>query len=748
MTDKTVPSKPKKMKDLSREDLVNMNKNELVSKIMQLEAHNSQLKNIISKNVQDSSDKESVGKKKQFDFSNIIGERASHPSQIQIQRLLNFFQQNPELVKGFSKMPSARDAARRKWEKFAVELNRMGGCIKSWKQWTKYWADKKSAVKKKGALRFRTRNEPGGSTIELNSTEEKILALMGAANAAINKQNLKTNSVEDQNATKTASNIFDEMESMCLPEPKASPSSYHDPLEHTMSPNISPKASEPPSPPSPSRSIDTEPETSPRPLSPSGSRIQPSPLELHSESRREPERKYLRARRLDRLQNNPPSNTAANRLRCRRRQVISSSRRSQFATLAEKILSLEEQRIEIDQRNSLIFEKAAEAMMFIGEGMKMCHYRRILLRISYFGWDYQGLAVQEDSSHTIEHHLFHALTKSCLIEKRETSQYHRCGRTDKGVSAFGQVISITLRSKFPPESQNSNISSEMPYCKILNRLLPKEIRALAWMPIPDDKPEFSARFDCKKRQYKYYFPRSSLNIEAMSRACAYLIGSHDFRHLCKMDVGNGVVEFTREIIAADIRAVEEKDNDRPTSMYMLVIEGNAFLWHQIRCIMGVLLLVGNERESPDIVKDLLDIEKISRKPQYNMALDVPLNLYDCTYDLYGEWVYDPDELRNTIAHLQNEWTLYGVKTTMIKDCLNSLETVYDNMSRGKEREDNNDTSERDRVMSHTDCLLQGVKPRVYTPLLERETCSTLEERIDYYRKKRKIEDVAESMNTK
>lgn len=29
---------------------------------------------------------------------------------------------------------------------------------------------------------------------------------------------------------------------------------------------------------------------------------------------------------------------------------------------------------------------------------------------------------------------------------RETSCYHRCGRTDKGVSAFGQVISIDLRS--------------------------------------------------------------------------------------------------------------------------------------------------------------------------------------------------------------------------------------------------------------------------------------------------------------
>lgn len=73
-----------------------------------------------------------------------------------------------------------------------------------------------------------------------------------------------------------------------------------------------------------------------------------------------------------------------------------------------------------------------------------CHYRRLLLRILYFGWNYQGLAVQEDSTQTIEHHLFNALKKSCLIESREKSQYHRCGRTDKGVSAFGQVLILAM----------------------------------------------------------------------------------------------------------------------------------------------------------------------------------------------------------------------------------------------------------------------------------------------------------------
>ena len=36
--------------------------------------------------------------------------------------------------------------------------------------------------------------------------------------------------------------------------------------------------------------------------------------------------------------------------------------------------------------------------------------------------------------------IFAALEKTCLIEDRDKCDYSRCGRTDKGVSAFGQVM--------------------------------------------------------------------------------------------------------------------------------------------------------------------------------------------------------------------------------------------------------------------------------------------------------------------
>jgi len=65
--------------------------------------------------------------------------------------------------------------------------------------------------------------------------------------------------------------------------------------------------------------------------------------------------------------------------------------------------------------------------------------RHVALKIAYLGWSYQGFASQENTSNTVEEKLFEALKKTRLVDDRQTSNYHRCGRTDKGVSAFGQV---------------------------------------------------------------------------------------------------------------------------------------------------------------------------------------------------------------------------------------------------------------------------------------------------------------------
>ena len=84
--------------------------------------------------------------------------------------------------------------------------------------------------------------------------------------------------------------------------------------------------------------------------------------------------------------------------------------------------------------------------------------RHVALRIAYLGWEYQGFAVQENTDKTVEARLFEALLKTRLIQDRQTSNYQRCGRTDKGVSAFSQVSVHKARASAPcPRSGSTRL---------------------------------------------------------------------------------------------------------------------------------------------------------------------------------------------------------------------------------------------------------------------------------------------------
>lgn len=347
--------------------------------------------------------------------------------------------------------------------------------------------------------------------------------------------------------------------------------------------------------------------------------------------------------------------------------------------------------------------------------------RHILLKFYYLGWKYEGFVEQEDTINTVEYYIFKSLKKSCLIENRESSNYHRCGRTDKGVSAFSQVISLDVRSILQTDCQYK-VNDELEYSKILNRILPDSIRCIAWAPVRSD---YSARFDCKFRTYKYFFPRGNLNIEAMKKAASLLIGLHDFRNVCKMDVANGVVNFKRTVVDAQIVCSHDDQSSSSTGydMCFLIIKSQAFLWHQIRCIMGILFLVGQEKEESDIFSHLFNVEKCPRKPQYNLAHELPLNLFYCDYDDDVDWFYDDQELYVVIKKLQEVWTINSIKSTMTRSMLENLESLTKNNIKSNYQ---------------SDCLILGVHSKCYQPLMNRITCESLENRIKHFEKKQKI----------
>ena len=109
----------------------------------------------------------------------------------------------------------------------------------------------------------------------------------------------------------------------------------------------------------------------------------------------------------------------------------------------------------------------------------------------------------------------------------------------------------------------------------------------------------------------------------MKIALDMMVGNHDFCHLCKMDVEK-VYKFERKIHSVGIVRVNDETS------YFLIL-GQAFLWHQIRCIVSILFMVGRGLEEPSVVQELLDIEKNPGKPSSPLAHEFPLVLHHCGF---------------------------------------------------------------------------------------------------------------------
>lgn len=218
-----------------------------------------------------------------------------------------------------------------------------------------------------------------------------------------------------------------------------------------------------------------------------------------------------------------------------------------------------------------------------------------------------------------------------------------------------QVLSIDLRCRqkkglgvvlppcIDPEEiceEDEDTVKELNYCKILNSILPEQIRVLAWSPVQSD---FSARFSCLERTYRYYFPLADLDLDVrpttstsrmiylmsgfltirtslslplsilqrMRQGAQFLLGTHDFRNFCKLD-SNGENCTMRRVIEARIESASHLNPALPVdgdsySLCVLIIKGQSFVWHQIRCIVSILILIGKGLEDPEIVSRLLNL---------------------------------------------------------------------------------------------------------------------------------------------
>ncbi|XP_011621926.1 tRNA pseudouridine(38/39) synthase isoform X1 [Amborella trichopoda] len=332
-----------------------------------------------------------------------------------------------------------------------------------------------------------------------------------------------------------------------------------------------------------------------------------------------------------------------------------------------------------DASNGMHRRKKNSQMNYADYHLKISHQhtkRYIALKIMYLGQRFYGFASEGNKDPTVESELFKALEKTkLLVGDRKESNYSRCGRTDKGVSSVGQVVALFLRSNLKEiegwlKSEKMNLEEaydekEIDYVKVLNKVLPDDIRVLGWCPIPSN---FSARFSCLSREYMYLFWSNSLDISAMGKACNKFIGEHDFRNFCKMDALN-VHNYRRQITEFEIVPCSQRVAGN--ELLAMRIKGSAFLWHQVRCVVAVLFMVGQGLESPDVIDALLDTTKTTRKPQYTMAPELPLVLRSCEFEAV-DFMCSSDASQALHEHLKSEARRHMLQAVIFQEALSCV----------------------------------------------------------------------------
>ncbi|XP_037361456.1 tRNA pseudouridine(38/39) synthase isoform X3 [Talpa occidentalis] len=229
----------------------------------------------------------------------------------------------------------------------------------------------------------------------------------------------------------------------------------------------------------------------------------------------------------------------------------------------------------------------------------------------------------------------------------------------------------------------------------------------------------------------------------MNYAAQKYVGTHDFRNLCKMDVANGVTNFQRTILSAQVQRVgqnlSEERWQEPFQLCQFEVIGQAFLYHQVRCMMAILFLIGQGLEKPEIIDELLNIEKNPQKPQYSMAVEFPLVLYDCKFENI-KWIYDREVQEFNVIHLQQLWANHAVKTHMLYSMLQGLDSVAVPCETGPKMDGVIEwRNVKPSVIKQTSAFVEGVKTRTYKPLMDRPKCQGLESRIQHFVRRGRIE---------
>lgn len=230
--------------------------------------------------------------------------------------------------------------------------------------------------------------------------------------------------------------------------------------------------------------------------------------------------------------------------------------------------------------------------------MSLHPFRMVALWCWYRGAGFHGFQ-QQGALRTVQRELLHAFAQAGLSRNPVVA-----GRTDRGVSARMQVLSMRLEREV-------EAASLVPR---LNALLPEDLRVhLA----KDAKPGFHAAWSASSKEYRYQLDDAAAGDRALlARAAELVPGTRDFR----------VFHFkTSELRPRKVRVVELLP--QPSGVTLRFV-GDGFARHMVRMLVGGLTAVSRGEIALDTFRAGLEAQQNFHCPK---APPEPLTLWEVGY---------------------------------------------------------------------------------------------------------------------
>ena len=243
---------------------------------------------------------------------------------------------------------------------------------------------------------------------------------------------------------------------------------------------------------------------------------------------------------------------------------------------------------------------------------------RISLKFGYNGKDFSGYA-RQPGARTIEGEIIKALQKTTMITDEKDGRLQVASRTDKRVSACGNVIALDT------DFRKSEILAA------LNAHL-KEIWVYGLAQVPDD---FNPRH-AKERWYRFHVFDEDVDIKDIQEIVNLFVGRHDFFNFAKTDERDPVRTID------SISVIKEKN------LITIDFKAQSFLWHMVRRIVKAVMDTTKGKLNLHDVKNALDTKK---KMDFGIARPEPLILMDVRYDF--EFGFDEMNLKRMKRNLEN-----------------------------------------------------------------------------------------------